>query len=322
MALHVTAQCPTGARASIIVDFKFNETARAYAEKHGYGGGLYGECGMYAMREYAQYFTLARGIGLIEINGADDLLPAEPGNTFHGHECERIRRQVNAEAARAEFERLGIECWDWRGHFAFDASSALARALADQIGASLASYPVLDEERLSEREWEAARALVKQEINLPEGIDADDVIGMMPEVRYCPSCGTSGIEDAMNALGYAECVSCHEWLKTDTDNAVCYACAEAEAEPDCECVPAYIEVKRGMNEYPAKRAIHEILRGCERCYAALHPHGHQAPLTQPDVQGSIPMHDPRTMAGQHPLPFPRRSSASRRRRAAKKGKRP
>ncbi|GGX51626.1 hypothetical protein [Streptomyces noursei] len=255
--------------AEIIIDCKFNETARTFAETHGYGGGFFGECGMYEMQDS----TVARGFGLIEINGADDLLTSDPGDHFYGHECERIRRRVNAETAKAEFDAIGVQCWDWRGFVAFDASSPRGRALADQIGGALADYPVLDDERVSELEWDAARTVIEQAISLPDGVDADDVLREMPETRYCGQCGTSGIEDAMQALGYRECAECEEWIKSSLDGAMCHDCAESEAEPECDCVPVYIDTMRHNGTYATRRDVNEILRGCESCYYAMHPYG-------------------------------------------------
>ncbi|MFD3422142.1 hypothetical protein [Streptomyces decoyicus] len=259
--------------AEIILDFKFNETARNFAETHGYGGGMHGLCGMYEMKEDAEQFTVARGFGLIDTNGLNDLLTSDPGEYFYGHECERIRRQVNAETAQGAFAEIGVECWDWRGFLAFDASSARGRVLADRIGASLAGYPVLDEERVSDLEWEAARSLIQQEIDLPEDLDADDVIRKMPETPYCADCGVSGIEDAMKALGYRECVDCHQWLKTSLDGAMCHECAESEAEAECECIPVYVDTMRHHGTYATRNDVTEILRGCESCYYAVHPYG-------------------------------------------------
>ncbi|MFB6881386.1 hypothetical protein ACFCY8_11175 [Streptomyces noursei] len=257
----------------IIIDFKFNETARNFAETHGYGGGMHGQCGMYEMREYAENFTVARGMGLIETAGFNELLEGDPGEYFYGHECARIRRKANAEAAMAMFEAIGVECWEWRGFLAFDASSARGCAVAERIGVSLSDYPTLDDMRVSELEWDAARTLVEQEIRLPDGVNADDVMREMSEIPYCAECGISGLEDAMNALGYRECADCEEWVKSALDGALCHDCTDSYAETDCECVSLYVDTLRHNGSFATGNDVREIQRGCESCYAEMYPYG-------------------------------------------------
>ncbi|OEV13215.1 hypothetical protein [Streptomyces nanshensis] len=270
-----------------ILDFKFNDLARSFADTHGYGGGLYGTHGMDEMRDDAEELTVARGFGLISGDAMDQPLPAAPGGFFYGHECERIRYQANAETVTAGFERIGVECWEWRGYIAFDASSAKGRKLAEEYGDALAAYPILDEERVSELEHEAACHLVEQEIRLPDGVNAEDVLSELPETPYCADCGTGDLTDAMDKLGYTQCADCEEWLKTETTGALCYDCADAYSEPDCECVSTYVDTMRHLSthvdttrlplrllssSYPTESDVREIQRGCENCYPAIYPY--------------------------------------------------
>ncbi|WP_159395242.1 hypothetical protein [Streptomyces albireticuli] len=260
----------------VVIDFKWDEFAWNYADHayHSYGGGWYGTHGRYDMKAEAESAATARGFGLID-GGNGNPLEWWSLNGYYSCDCGLIRTRVNYENAVKTFELAGVECWEWRGYVAYDASSRRGREIAAEIGASLTGYPVLDDERLSELEWDAAVEYINDQCGLPEGVDAADVLREMPEVPPCMHCFSCDAEDVLTSFGYSSCMDCSAWIKADgyPVERVCYDCADREQEGDCSCIPNYVDTLRHMSLYPTASDLREIQRGCETCYPIRWPHG-------------------------------------------------
>lgn len=259
----------------VVLNFKWDEFAWEYADGayHSYGGGWYGTHGRYDMQEETERVATARGFGLID-GGDGNPLEWWFSNGYYNCDCWEISIRVNHESAVAAFEAAGVECWEWRGYTAYDASSRRGREIAAEIGGSLAGYPILDDERMSELEWDAAVEYINDQYTLPEGIEADDVIREMPEVPFCSNCSSCDVEDALASLEYSQCMDCDTWIKTGEypSKRVCYDCAEREQEGDCECVLVYVDTMRHIALYPTVSDLREIQRGCETCYPIRWPY--------------------------------------------------
>ncbi|WP_370422461.1 hypothetical protein AB8O64_29680 [Streptomyces sp. QH1-20] len=252
---------------SVIIDVKFNDFAREYADTSRYAPDLYD------MAELAIDFGW-RGFGMVD-DGTGEPLTVWDFHNYYECDCSENRIRVNCESALSAFKAAGVETYSHKGWIVWDASSRAGHEIARKISASLAHYPVLDDERLSEIEWDNAVRMIEDLYRLPDDVTADDVIREMPEVPHCSNCSSCDVEEALASLGYSQCMDCSTWIKTDEypSGRVCYDCAERERERDCECIPNYVDGLRHMGLYPAASDLREIQRGCETCYPVRWPHG-------------------------------------------------
>ncbi|MEU1071583.1 MULTISPECIES: hypothetical protein [unclassified Streptomyces] len=252
---------------NVILDVKFNEFAREYADSSRYAPDLYD------MAQLAIDFGW-RGFGMVD-DGTGEPLTVWDVHNYYDCDCSENRIRVNCESALAAFKAAGVDTYSHKGWIVWDAASRAGHEIARKISAALADYPILDDERLSELEWDNACAMIADLYSLPEGIEPDDVIRQMPEVPSCSNCSRCDVDEALASLGYGQCMDCSAWVKTcvDPSEHVCYDCAEREQEGDCQCVPAYVDALRHMGLYPTVSDLREIQRGCEDCYPVRWPHG-------------------------------------------------
>ncbi|GGX07982.1 hypothetical protein [Streptomyces noursei] len=250
----------------VILDVKFNEFAREYAERErGYPNTLND------MADAAREMCWA-GFGMVD-DGTGEPLEDWQACYYYNCDCQENLRKVNAEVTHAAFKSAGVETFEWRGWIVWDASNQAGHEIARSIGNGLAHYPILDDERLSEIEWDNACEMIADLYTLPEGVEPDDLIRIMPEVPHCSNCSSCDVEDAMETLGYLQCQDCNAWLKTAIEGAMCHECTEREQEGECECVPAYVHTLKHVGAYATMGDIREIQRGCETCYPVRWPHG-------------------------------------------------
>ncbi|MFD7017235.1 hypothetical protein [Streptomyces sp. NPDC059928] len=253
-----------------IIDIKFSDFAKEFAERdRGYSSRSVLEDMVDAARDFAW-----AGFGLVD-DGTGEPLEDWTDGWYYNCDCRETRIRVNAEATRAAFKSAGVETFEWRGWIVWDASNRAGREIARSIGSSLADYPILDDERMSELEWDNACSLIDDLYTLPEGVEASDVIGAMDEVPYCSNCSTCDVEGALAWLEYSQCKDCSAWIKSGEypSDRVCYDCANREQEGECECIPSYVDGLRHMNLYPTASDLREIQRGCETCYPVRWPDG-------------------------------------------------
>ncbi|MGW5397830.1 hypothetical protein [Streptomyces sp. NPDC003952] len=253
--------------------FRISRFAREYAERspHTYGGGELGMYGMWDMRDSAEGLTVAKGFGLIEDSDGSPLSDWNSGG-YYNCDCRENVIRVNAEAAHAAFDAAGVEHWDWRGLVAFDAGDIRGLRIARQISNKLAGYPILDDERLSELEWDGACAMIADQYTLPTGVEPGDVINNMPEVPHCSNCSSCEVGDAMGYLGYQKCLHCDEWLKTEKASALCWGCTEDYAEGDCDCLSVYVDTLKHSGSYASVAEVKVMMRACVKCSRARYPY--------------------------------------------------
>ncbi|MFI6685003.1 hypothetical protein [Streptomyces sp. NPDC050485] len=251
---------------SVIIGAKFNDFAREYADCQPWYRHTLDE-----MAEAARDMCWA-GFGIVD-DGTGEPLEDWNSRGYYNCDCRENLLRVNAEATYAAFKDAGVDTHEWNGWIVWDASNPKGHAIAEQIGRSLAGYPILDDERLSELEWDNACAMIADLYTLPEGVEPDDLIRIMPEVPHCSNCSSCDVEDAMETLGYLQCQDCNTWLKTEIEGAMCHDCTEREREGECECVPAYVDTLKHVGAYATMRDVREIQRGCETCYPVRWPHG-------------------------------------------------
>ncbi|MGK5627026.1 hypothetical protein [Streptomyces sp. URMC 123] len=254
---------------TVILDVKFNDFARDCAKRQlEYGYSLD------EMAEDARGMCWA-GFGIVDDGTGEPLEDYRPFG-YYNCDCQENPVRVNAEATRAAFKAAGVETHEVNGWIVWDASNPAGHSVADSIACHLADYAVLDDERLSDLQWDNACAMIDSLYDLPEGVEADDLIRVMPEVPHCRNCSSWDAEGAMASLGYSQCMDCSAWLKMDgypPSDRVCYDCAEHEQEGDCECIPEYVNSLRHMSLYPTASDLREIQRGCLTCYPIRWPHG-------------------------------------------------
>ncbi|MFD5697815.1 hypothetical protein [Streptomyces lasiicapitis] len=250
-----------------ILDVKFNEFASEYA-----GSGRYTP-DLDDMADAARDMCWA-GFGIVD-DGTGEPLQDWDSRGYYNCDCSENLIRVNAEAAHSAFKAAGVETHEWNGWIVWDASNRAGHEIAHSIGRGLGGYPSLDDERLSELEWDKACAMIADLYTLPEGVEPDDVIREMPEVPHCSNCSSCDVEDAMASLQYSQCMDCDTWIKTGEYpcDRVCYDCADRGQEGDCECIPEYVNTMRHMSLYPTVADLREIQRGCEVCYPIRWPHG-------------------------------------------------
>ncbi|MFD7162806.1 hypothetical protein [Streptomyces violascens] len=255
---------------AVILDVKFDEFAKEYAERdRGYSYRSVLEDMAHVARDFAW-----AGFGMVN-DGTGEPLEDWTDGWYYNCVCRENRIRVNAEATRAAFGSAGVDTFEWRGWIVWDASNPAGHAIAESVGRTLGDYPILDDERLSELEWDNACAMIDDLYTLPEGVEASDVIQKMPEVPHCSNCSSCDVEDAIAELEYSQCMDCATWIKTGEyrSERVCYDCADCEREGDCECIPNYVDGLRRMSLYPTASDLREIQRGCETCYPVRWPHG-------------------------------------------------
>ncbi|WP_424214758.1 hypothetical protein ACN20G_23320 [Streptomyces sp. BI20] len=252
---------------SVIIDIKFSEFAREYAERQRWSDDI--------LEDFAQAAREAcfGGFGIVSGDGMGTPLEAYNCRGYYGCDCTENLAKVNAEETLAAFKRAGVDTYEYDGWIMWDASNAKGHAIAESIGNTLSDYPVLNDEMLSDLEWENACKVVEDLYTLPDGVEVGDVINAMPEVPFCSNCASCDVPDALESLGYVQCSgdNCEEWFKADdnTTERLCYECADYEQEGECECVPVYVDTLKHMSLYPTPADIREIKRGCETCYPVL-----------------------------------------------------
>ncbi|MFJ7205592.1 hypothetical protein ACIQWR_18895 [Streptomyces sp. NPDC098789] len=253
--------------------FRISRFAREYAEKslHSYGGGEHGMYGMWDMRESAKGLTVAKGFGLIEDSDGSPLSDWD-SRDYYNCDCQEIPIRVNAEAAHAAFEAAGVEHWEWRGLVAFDAGDIRGLKIARQISNRLAGYPILDDDRLSDLEWDNACEMIANLYTLPEGVEPGDVINEMPEIPHCSNCSSCDVEDAVESLGYRKCGDCDEWLSTEKSGVLCWDCTEDYAEGGCECLSVYVDTLKHCGSYGSVAEVKFMVRACNTCSRARYPY--------------------------------------------------
>ncbi|MEV8022465.1 hypothetical protein AB0O76_40470 [Streptomyces sp. NPDC086554] len=251
-----------------ILDVKFNEFAREYAERQPYYRHSLDD-----FAEEAREMCWA-GFGLVD-DGTGEPLETWSEYGYYNCDCRENLLRVNYESAREAFKSAGVETHEVNGWLVWDASNRAGHEIARSIGRALGGYPVLDDERLSDLEWDNAVKMIEDLYRLPGGVTGDDVIRQMPEVPHCSNCSSCDVEDALASLEYSQCMDCDEWIKTGEypSDRVCYDCADREQEGECECIPVYVDTMRHMSRYPTVGDLREVQRGCETCSPVRWPHG-------------------------------------------------
>jgi hypothetical protein len=252
-----------------IVDFKFNEMAIEYAVRHGYGAGECGGHGLVAMRESMENYTAGKGFGFIDDGLGEPLQAYEQWTGYYQCECVERVVKVNSETALSLFKEAGVETWDWKGMLVFDASKRKGREIAQQITNSLYDYPLLSDDRHSELEWDDAVSWVES-LNIPDGIDAGDVVNLLSEIPHCGHCSSIDEDDVIEVLkemGWRRCAdNCGDWLKTEKEDALCYDCAEsASVVPACEHVFLTIDTAKHNGFFLTEQDMRKADEACEDC---------------------------------------------------------
>ncbi|MFD9561542.1 hypothetical protein [Streptomyces sp. NPDC059994] len=248
----------------VILDVKFNEFAREFAERQPWYRNSLDD-----MAEAAREMCWA-GFGLVD-DGTGEPLESWDSRGYYNCDCRENPLRVNAESTHAAFKDVGMETHEWNGWIVWDASNKAGHEVARQIGGALADCPVLDEERLSELEWDNACTMIADLHKLPDGIEPDEVLREMPEVPHCSNCSSCDIDGALTSLGYQECIDCDTWLKTDMNGAMCHDCTELEQEGECECLGDYVNTLKHLGVYATTADIRVVQRACGDCYPVIWP---------------------------------------------------
>ncbi|MCZ0973149.1 hypothetical protein O1L55_20645 [Streptomyces albulus] len=202
-------------------------------------------------------------------------------------ECERAISVSNTEAICEALddvdEKVGRPTYTvWDDYIAYDYACKEAREVIEGFECALSDYPLLDEMRCSELEYEALNDYVYNEVSgrvpslCEETIIASVVSHICQNESPCGGCGSVDIDDAMNAIGFMQCHDCSTWLESSKDDALCMDCADGYTEDGCECVSVYLDTMRHGGHAVGMGEINETMRGCADCYAVMYPYGREA----------------------------------------------
>ncbi|RKT86412.1 hypothetical protein SAMN05421805_10653 [Saccharopolyspora antimicrobica] len=210
--------------------------------------------------------------------GSDGEPLVVPGEYVFGHLCSHLLDASNAEAAATIMgEAAPGKASEFHGVLAYDYADEAAREATERIGASLAGYPVLNDEDFDQREREAAISTLTDCCDVPAEIAGDVAAALSDDGQsLCTDCSIWDLGRIMDRLGYRECAECDGWIKTSHDEPLHYDCAKAHEEPDCECVSRLIDTHRHNEVVTTWADVRETLRGCEYCYSQVLPYGKTA----------------------------------------------
>lgn len=207
------------------------------------------------------------GFGLVmDASGPVPADPSEGYGPFSTYALEKTNWDAIREALNEVSEQgQGYEWAEWEGSIAYDYSNNALREVVENIETSLAGYPLLDDEAFSEMEYENALEYLEENLELPDILDASDVLSKIHELGYGddPDDWSDAVERALDELGWRECAECSTVLNTLLKDALCRECAESY-EPVCEgeCTSVVVE-STYVYGFMTGRSIEAITCQCE-----------------------------------------------------------